>query len=46
MGTSKIFYEASQDIDFLSCEAIHPILHIEANNKREAIRKFKETQKQ
>ena len=41
MGTSKTFYEASRDIDFLSCEAIHPILRIEAHNKSEAIKRFK-----
>ncbi len=45
-GTAKTYYEASQNVDFLSCEAIHPVLKIKAHNKKEAIKRFKELTKQ
>ena len=41
-GTKRRYYEASKNVDFLSCEAIYPVLRIEAKNKKEAIKKFKE----
>lgn len=40
-GNSKIDIQASRDVDYLSCEAVIPILTIRAKNKQEAIADFK-----
>jgi hypothetical protein len=47
VGKPKIVFEAVRirdrnSIDFLSCEAIVPILQIEARNKKDAIKRFRE----